>query len=290
VRDVGAIVGYALRESLRRKVFLVVLILTAAFLGLYALGTEQAFDIVEENDPFGGPGAPGAVVDSRELTGATLFGLSMFGTLFLGTILAAFLTLGVVRGDAERGLLQPLVVRPIGRSALLLGRFLAAAAMCAVYVIAVYGGAVGITWAIGDWAPDRIAGPALQLAAAVAVVSALSLLGSVFLTSTANGIAVFMLFGAGLVAGLLGQIGEVLGSETLTNVAEITSWVLPFEALYQDGLNAITADSTGFTEIALDLGPFGGAQAAGPWLWPWTFAYIALVGLLAVAAFRRKDL
>jgi Cu-processing system permease protein len=193
-------------------------------------------------------------------------------------------------GAAARGLLQPLVVRPIGRSSLLLGRFLAAAAVCGVYVAAVYGGALAITWGIGDWLPDRIAAPVLQLAAAVAVVSGLSLLGSVFLTSTANGIAVFMVFGAGLVAGLLGQIGEVLGSETLRNVAEITSWVLPFEALYQDGLNAITADSSGFTEIALDLGPFGGAQAAGPWLWPWTFAYLALVGLLAVVSFRRKDL
>ena len=51
----------------------------------------------------------------------------MFGTLFLGAVLAVFLTLGVVRGDAERGLLQPLVVRPLGRATLLLARFLAAA-------------------------------------------------------------------------------------------------------------------------------------------------------------------
>ena len=39
------------------------------------------------------------------------------------------------------------------------------------------------------------------------------------LASTANGIAVFMLFGAGLTAGLLGQIGEALGSRTLDQVA-----------------------------------------------------------------------
>jgi hypothetical protein len=32
----------------------------------------------------------------------------------------------------------------------------------------------------------------------------------VFLTATANGIAVFTAFGAGLVAGLLGQIGEAI--------------------------------------------------------------------------------
>jgi Cu-processing system permease protein len=288
VRGVPIVVGYALRESLRRRVFAVVLVLTAAFLGLYWLGADQAFEESRELAP--PPEAALAGIDSQELTGATLFGLSMFGTLFLGTVLAAFLTLGVVRGDAERGLLQPLVVRPIGRSALLLARFLAAAVVCGLYVLAVYAGALLITWTTGDWMPDRTVAPALQLAAGVAVIAAISLLGSVFLTTTANGIAVFMIFGAGLVAGLLGQIGEVLESDTLMQVAEISSWVLPFEALYQDGLNAITADSTGFTEFALQLGPFGGAQAAGVFLWPWTLAYLVLVGAATATAFARKDL
>ena len=50
------------------------------------------------------------------LPGLRCFGLAMFATLFLGVVLAVFLTLGAVRGDAERGLLQPLVVRPVGRS------------------------------------------------------------------------------------------------------------------------------------------------------------------------------
>ncbi len=56
----------------------------------------------------------------------------MFATLFLGSVLAVFLRLSAVRGDAERGLLQPLVVRPVGRTALLAARFLAAAAVCTV--------------------------------------------------------------------------------------------------------------------------------------------------------------
>ena len=47
MRGIPIIVGYSLRESLRRRVFLVVLVLTAVFLGLYALGTNEAFDVVE---------------------------------------------------------------------------------------------------------------------------------------------------------------------------------------------------------------------------------------------------
>ena len=79
----------------------------------------------------------------------------MFTILFLGAVLAVFLTLGAVRGDAERGLLQPLVVRPLGRTSLLLGRFAGAASVCALYVALVYGAAVLITGIAGDWWPDR---------------------------------------------------------------------------------------------------------------------------------------
>jgi ABC-type transport system involved in multi-copper enzyme maturation permease subunit len=214
----------------------------------------------------------------------------MFATLFLGVILAVFLTLGAVRGDAERGILQPLVVRPLGRRTLLVARFVGAALVSAVYVAAVYAAAVAITGSVGGWWPDRIVLPAVELASAVAIVAAISLLGSVFLSATANGIAVFMLFGAGLTGGLLGQVGEAIGSETLEDVARIVSWVLPFEALYQNALAHITADTGGLTRLAVDLGPFGGAQSFGAWMGPWALAFTALVGGAALTAFARKDL
>ncbi len=275
--------GYALRESLRRRVFLIVVVLTACFLVLYGLGAREAFGEVTE--------FPGLVDEQeRTLFGATLLGLAMFGTLFLGAVLAVFLTLGVVGGDAERGLLQPLVVRPIGRAQLLLGRFLAAGVVCALYVFAVYLAAAAITAQVGGWWPDRLLLPGLTLAVGVLFLVAISLLGSVFLSATANGIAVFMVFGAGLVAGLLGQIGEALQSPTLEDIGRDVSWALPFEALYQSGLNALTADTVGFAKVAVNLGPFGGAEDTGALIWPWAIGYTALVGVLAGVGFARRDL
>jgi Cu-processing system permease protein len=132
--------------------------------------------------------------------------------------------------------------------------------------------------------------PAIGLAGAVAILCGISVAGSVFLASTANGIAIFMVFGAGLVAGLLGQIGEGIGSETLSDVSRTASWLLPFEGLYQSALGALTADTVGFTRLAIDLGPFGGAEDFGPLLWPWALVYLALVGAGALRAFARRDL
>jgi len=284
VNAARTIARLGLQEAVRRRVFLIVALLTIAYLVLYGLGTWQAFKSTEgASQQFRG-------IEADVVAGATLLGLNMFGTLFLGTILAVFLTLGAVRGDAERGLLQPLLVRPVPRRTLLAARYVSSALVCGAYVIVVFLIATVTTWALGGWWPDRIVEPALGLAAAVAILCALSLAGSVFLASTANGIAIFMVFGAGLVAGLLGQIGEALSSDTLSDVATTASWVLPFEALYQSALGALTADTVGFTRLAIDLGPFGGAEDFGPLLWPYAIAYLAVVGFLAQRAFARRDL
>ncbi len=282
--SIRAIAVFALRESLRRRVFLIVALLTLAFLLLYGLGCVQAFEAVQEGDF---PDAPG--LRREAVAGATLLGLASFATLFLGAILAIFLTIGVVQGDAERGLLQPLLVRPLSRVQVLLGRFAAASVVSGCYVVAVFLAAAVITYVTGDWWPDRTLEPALSLAFAVTIIVALSLAGSVLLSSTANGIATFMVFGSGLVAGLLGQIGEALRSQTLDTVSLVATWLLPFEALYQAGLSALTADTTGFTQIAVNLGPFGGAEAGGPLLWLWSTLYLLLVGAGAARAFARRD-
>jgi ABC-type transport system involved in multi-copper enzyme maturation permease subunit len=283
VSGVLVVAAHALRESLRRRVFVVVLVLSALFLGLYTWGAAELF---EDVDSFGGNEFG---VEPDTLAGATILGLAMFAILFLGAVLATFLTLGAVRGDAERGLLQPLIVRPVGRFAYLLGRLLAAAAVSAAYSIVLFGACVLVTGLLGWW-PDRFVGPALSLAGAAVVIAALSLLGSAILSTTANGIAVFMALGAGLTAGLLGQIGEALDSRTLDRIADVASWALPFEALYQHGLARLTADVEGTTAAIVNLGPFGGAQEASLALWPFAAAYVAAVVGLATLSFARRDL
>jgi Cu-processing system permease protein len=281
--DAVTIAGHALREAVRRRVLLVVALLTAVFLGLFALAAFEAFDSLEQTNGI-------VPIDERALAGGTLLGLAMFVALFLGVVLAVFLTLGAVRGDAERGLLQPLVVRPLGRTTLLVGRLLAACAVCVPYVVIVFLLAAFVVNAAGDFTPASLAVPAAGLALGVVTVVAISLLGSTVLGTTANGIAIFMVFGTGLAGGLLGQIGEGLDVEDLKTASSIMSWLVPFEALYQNGLHALTADIGGATGVIVQLGPFGGASDISPAIWPWAVAWSAVVLALAAVAFHRRDL
>jgi ABC-type transport system involved in multi-copper enzyme maturation permease subunit len=265
--------------------FAVVLVLTVLFLFLFWLANHYVFGELAQITP------PRDVhVDTRTFAGAFLMGLAMFATLFLGVVLAVFLTLGVVSGDAERGLLQPLVVRPVGRAALLLARFVGAAGVAVGYVLVVYFASMAITGLTGRWWPDRIAWPGVELAGGVIVVVALSLLGSVFLSSTANGIAIFMLFGAGLVAGLLATIGHALNSHAVKHASTIMAHALPFEGLYQDALRMITERASGLTGFLLQLGPFGGAYVHGWGIRVWAAGYLVVVLCAAVAAFSRRNL
>ncbi|MGH2922753.1 MAG: ABC transporter permease [Solirubrobacterales bacterium] len=279
------IARYSLAEAVRRRIFTIIVGLTALFLVIFAFGTFAVFDEVE------GQGFVGSdLIEERALTGGTLIGIGMFVIFFLGVVLGVFMTASTVRGDAERGTLAPLVVRPIGRDSVLLGRLLAAAGVAMAYAALVFAAVVLITWLAGDWSPDRLLTPALALTGAVAIVTALSVLGSVYLSANANGIAIFMVFGAGLTAGLMNQIGEALNSSRLQEIADAATVLMPFEALYQAGLHELTADTRGLTDVAVELGPFGGAEAAGAGILLWSILYGAAAVALAVRGFRRVDL
>ncbi len=276
-------ISYALRESARRRVFRVVLLLTVAFLALHTAATTVAFDVVEEQ--FAGD----ELVEERTFAGATLLGLAMFATLFLGATLGAFLTLSAIRGDAERGLLQPILARPVARTALLAGRFLAAAVVGVAVAGALCLGSAALIELAGGDAPSRWPAAAGSVCLGVTVVAALALTGSTLLSTTGNGIAVFLLLGAGLAAGLLGQLGDALESSRLNDAADVVAWALPFEALHQHAL-AELGRARGGLRIVLQLGPFGGADAGGWGLFAFTAVYVAAALTLAAVRFRNMEL
>jgi Cu-processing system permease protein len=284
VRASLVVFRYALRESLRRRVFHAGVLLTALFLGLYGVGCSLIpYNAVHRSSPLGLP-------EIDVVVAATILGLAIFATYFLGIALSIFLTISVVRGDAESGLLQPLLVRPVGRVELLLGRFAAAFSVSGVYVVVVYAASVLITRETIGWTPQNVVTTAVELLAAVAVVALLGLVGSIYLSSVANGIGIFMLFGAGLFGGLLGEIGRGIGSHRLEQISKVIGYVMPFEWLYQDALGHLIAGERGLTKTVLNLGPFGGSVQAGAAVWIWSLVYLVVTGAVAAVALERRDL
>jgi ABC-type transport system involved in multi-copper enzyme maturation permease subunit len=282
VSDALVIARLALQEAVRRRVLAVVGVLTLLSGVLYLVGCLSLKHHVGGALEIG----PGRALEP--LVPATLLGLASFGTLFLGSVLAVFLTAGAVRGDVDRGLVQPLVVRPVGRGAYLAGRALAAMAVSAGYVLVVAVGGLLVTRAIFPDLPPHAWRAIPPLVAAVCVVTIITLLVSCLLSTVATGISVLMAYGAGLVAGLLGEIAHEFTATTLTRIADAVSYVLPFEALYRDALDRLSP--AGPLGQLVQLGPLGGARSGGPGLWVYVLCYIAGCGALAVWTFSRADL
>lgn len=282
------IARHVVQESVRRRVFLVVFLLTMVFLGLFTLATIKAF-----SSPAQFAFGSGNVIDAgqiRSITTVTLLGLGAFASLFLATVLAVFLTLGAIRGDAERGLLQPVVVRPLARAEVLLGRFIGAVAVCVTYLTVLCAAVALIVHQAGGQWPDHIVGPTLALNAALTILVAMSLLGSVFLSATANGIAMFMLYGAGLVSGLLASVAAALQTQTLQTISYDMAIALPFQGLYQGALHALGSNQTGLTRVLVNLGPFGASHPSSVAFDLWAAGYLVLVALIGVVALERRDL
>jgi len=274
----------ALSEAIRRRVFWTICLITVVIGVVYVVAVDQAFKERSELVGFD------RIVYTRELLGASLLGVGMAGTLFLAGAAGIFLAVGTVRGDAERGLLQPLVVRPAGRNAALLARAAAAVLVTAVYALVLYASVVVATGLGGNWWPDQVVEPGAALIGAAVILPALAVLGSVFLSPMANGIAVFGVFGAGLLGGVLQQVGDTIGSERVEQLGDAIAWALPFEALYQHALSAMGAGAPQNARDALDTTLFGGASSAPGWLALWAAAFFAVALGLALWRFRRQDL
>ncbi len=277
--DALVIARLALQEAVRRRVLAVVAILTVVSGGLYLVGCISLKQHV---------GGVLEVETIKPIVPATLLGLASFATLFLGSVLSVFLTASAVRGDVDRGLVQPLVVRPVGRNAYLGGRALAAAAVSCSYVLVVSVFATALTSIMFDNLPPSAWQVIPRLVAGVLVVTALTLLVSCLLSTVATGISVLMAYGAGLIAGLLGEIGKSLGAHTLARIADVVSWLLPFEGMYRDALQKLSP--SGPLGELVQLGPLGGANGGGTGLWVFTAAYVVACGVIASWRFGKADL
>lgn len=281
MRDVVVIAQLALQEAARRRVLTVVAVLTLISGSLYVVGLISLHNHV------------GGLLDVangqfKPVVPATLLGLASFGTLFLGSVLAVFLTAGAVRGDADRGLVQPLVVRPVGRSSYLAGRALAALTISAGYVLVISVLATITTRLFFDNLPPNAWQAIIPLVAGVCIVTVVTLLVSCVLSTVATGITVLMAYGAGLVAGLLGEIGHQLGATTLSRIADAVCYALPFEAMYRDALSKMSP--RGLAGQLIQLGPLGGARSGGVALWIYVVGYVAVCGAASTWVFRNADL
>ncbi|MBZ9751870.1 ABC transporter permease [Deinococcus sp. HMF7604] len=290
MRNVLLMAELSLREATRKRLVSVLLLLSAAFLGFFLYGVYRLDLTLDQR-------ALDAGLDGRSLTGASnapviyaaLFG--MYLVYFLGSLMAVLSTVGAVSGDIESGVMQSVIARPVTRAQLVAGRWLGFAAVNVVYVALLSAGLLGGIYAITGYLPDGALPAAALLLLAVALLTALTVLGSTLFTTLANGIGVFVLYGVGFTGGILSAIGGLAATPTLTTLGRAANTLMPTNALWLGAsyhLQPPFLRQVG--EMTRGANPFFSADPVAPALVGWAVVLTLLAVAGAMWRFSQRDL
>src|SRR5262249_26478423 len=133
----------------------------------------------------------------------------LYATHFLTLMTAVLLPVDTLSGEIASGVVQTVASKPVHRSTIVLGKWLAFALVAVVYFTIVAGGVLAIARVIGHFTPPGLAlGLPLMALEAVVFVS-LSIAGGARLATVTNGILAFGLYGLAFIGSWVEQVGAL---------------------------------------------------------------------------------
>jgi Cu-processing system permease protein len=280
------IARFTVQEAISRRLVLAGVLVSLAFVALFALGFAFLYGEALKEAAF----RPATGSTRVVFAGAALTVLGLYTVYFLSSFLALFLSVGAISGEIDSGLLHAVLARPIRRGEFVLGRWLGFAALLTAYVGAMAGVLLVLARLIAGYeAPDSGRTIALMLLGALVLLT-VSLLGSTLLSTLANGVVGFSLFGVAWLAGFIEYLGGLLANDAMVNLGTAVSLLLPSDAIWRSASYYVQSPaSLTLATSGLTL-PFASAAPPAAPLIVWALGYL-LVGLAcAVAAFSRRDL
>ncbi len=278
MRRVLVIAHLTLHEALRRRVLFVALLGGGAFLVLYATGFFFVVRDLHRSTRL-------TLVEHRVMLSMfTLAGL--FAANLLGVMSAVLLPVDTLSGEIDSGSIQTLAAKPARRGEIVLGKWLAHAAVVLGYVAILVGGVLLVARLLGRFSPPHLLqGLPLMLLEALLLVS-VSLAGGARLSTVTNGMVAFGLYGLAFIGNWVEQIGAIADNAAARNVGTIASLIMPADALWQRA--AWTMQPTIMRE--LHASPFSPVSVASEAMVVWAAAYTLLALLLAMRGFARRAL
>jgi ABC-type transport system involved in multi-copper enzyme maturation permease subunit len=265
-------------EARRRRILTATLVGALGFLILFGIG----FYFIARN--VAKKVGPDFVEQRMILNFLTLAGL--YATHFLTLMTAVLLPVDTLSGEIATGVIQTLASKPVRRSTIVLGKWLAFCLVAVTYFLIVAGGVLLIARAIGHFTPPGLHIGLPLLALETTVLVTLSLAGGARLSTVTNGVLVFGLYGLAFIGGWVEQVGTMASNTAAQNVGTVASLLMPTEALWQRAAYfmqpSIMRD--------LQMTPFSMGSLPSPAMVWYAAGYAALALLWGVQGFRKRAL
>ena len=265
-------------EARQRRLLWIVSLLGLALLLLYAVGFFFMYrdfsvsGIMTENAFFQGSN--------------TLAIMGFYAVNFLSIMMTVVVSVDTLAGEVASGTIHTIVTKPLRRWEVVLGKWLGFAAMLSVFVGAMSGGVIAITWLITRTTiPNAIHGILLMILG-VLVILTLSILGSTRLSTLANGVCVLMVYGLAFIAGWIEQFGAFAHNATAVNLGIVVSLLVPAESMWKRA--AYLMQPPALRELGLS--PFGTASSPSSAMVIYAGVYTLIALFVAMRSFHTRDL
>jgi ABC-type transport system involved in multi-copper enzyme maturation permease subunit len=264
-----------LQEMLRKRIFLVALVLTSLFLVVYGLGIHLVFRESEFS------------LAMETIVSTQLLSAGLFMASFIVAFLVIFTAVGTVSSELENGTLQTIIVKPLKRWKIIVGKYIGIGLVIAVYCLLVFAVIMLLNRNISIPLANQVKGAGIFCLQGLVLLS-LVILGSTLFSTLNNGIIMVVLYGIGMIGGVLEQVGSFTGKEQLINIGIITSLMMPLDALYRKMLFTlfVTSDPG---QISLLTGQLTAGNQPSIWMLVYTLFYGAISLWGAAKLFTLKD-
>jgi ABC-type transport system involved in multi-copper enzyme maturation permease subunit len=271
------------REASRRRILLAALLLGLVFLTVYGLGFHFIMRDIEAS--IGSTN----LITLNEIRNFLLMA-GMYVVNFLTAMMTVLTSVDTLSGEIASGTIQTVVAKPIRRWEVLAGKWLGFGIMITLYLLLMGGGVMGLVFLRSGYvAPHPWRALELLWLNALILLS-VSLLGGTRLSTLANGVLVFGLFGIAFIGGWIEQIGSFMNntaaSQTALNIGVITSLMLPSEALWKRAAHELQSPLV----AALGFSPFASSIYPSLMMILYALLYLGAALLFAIHLFNRRDL
>jgi ABC-type transport system involved in multi-copper enzyme maturation permease subunit len=282
MHSIFTITTLTIREASRRKILWAALILGVLFLIIFGLGFHYArMDLEKSMQQRSGMNI---VVLHNMYNFLLLAGL--YSVNFMVIAMSAFISVDTLSGEINSGTIQTLVTKPIQRWQIVIGKWLGFGLMLTLYLLLMAGGTMGVVYATSGYlAPHSPQGVALLWTNGMLFLS-LSLWGGSFLSTLANGVVAFGLFGVAFVGGWMEQIGSFLGNQVAVNIGIISSLIFPSEAVWRRLV--YNMQSPLVTRLGVSF--FASSSVPSKIMIAYAAAYAVVLLISAVRRFNCRDL
>ena len=279
LHQIGVITRLTFREAQRRRLVWIGLGLGAAFVILFTVGYYFAYQEVLRNRPQGF--SQQIFVD--QFSGVML-SAGLYVINFLIIMITVLTSVGVIAGEISSQTIHALASKPIRRWEIVLGKWLGLATMLTIYTIILSVALMIAVRVIGGYTANNPL-PALGILVLEGLtVLSVTLLGSSLMSTLANGVVIFMLYGVAFVGGWVEQIGTMAGSDTARNLGIASSLLMPSEALWRYAASLL--QSSGLLGA---ISPFSTVSQPTPAFVAYAGVYVVALLGAAMWAFSRRD-